>query len=46
MIRLTDEQWELIWAHFPEEKITERRAGRKPVPAYRLARFSKQLYGF
>ena len=33
MIRLTDEQWERIRAHFPEEQIPDGRAGRKPVPA-------------
>ena len=33
MIWLTDEQWERIRAHFPEEQIPDGRAGRKPVPA-------------
>jgi transposase len=32
MIRLTDEQWERIWDHFPEENIGEGRPGRKPTP--------------
>ena len=33
MIRLTDEQWERIRKHFPEEHIADGRPGRKPVPA-------------
>jgi len=33
MLRLSDEQWERIRGHFPEENIPEGRAGRKPVPA-------------
>ena len=32
MIRLTDEQWECIRKHFPEEHIPDGRAGRKPIP--------------
>src|SRR5260370_5335245 len=32
MIRLTDEQWERIRDHFPEENIADGRPGRKPVP--------------
>jgi hypothetical protein len=32
MIRLTDEQWERIRCHFPEEHIANGRPGRKPVP--------------
>ena len=32
MIRLSDEQWERIRKHFPEENIPEGRAGRKPIP--------------
>jgi transposase len=32
MIRLTDEQWERIRKHFPEEHIP----GRKPVPTRRV----------
>ena len=31
MIRLSDEQWQRIWEHFPEEHIHECRPGRKPV---------------
>lgn len=33
MLRLSDEQWERIRDHFPEENIPEGRPGRKPVPA-------------
>lgn len=33
MLRLSDEQWELIREYFPEENIPEGRPGRKPVPA-------------
>src|SRR5262249_1049109 len=33
MIRLTDEQWERIRDHFPEEHIPNGRPGRKPIPA-------------
>ena len=36
MIRLTDEQWERIRSHFPEEHIPDWRAGRKPVPTRRV----------
>ena len=32
MLRLSDEQWEQIRGHFPEENIPEGRRGRKPVP--------------
>src|SRR5436190_24386267 len=32
MIRLTNEQWERIRNHFPEEHIPDGRAGRKPIP--------------
>ena len=31
-IRLTDEQWERIRDHFPEENIADGRPGRKPTP--------------
>src|SRR5436309_5463067 len=31
MIRLTDEQWERIRDHFPEENIADGRPGRKPT---------------
>ena len=36
MIRLSDEQWERIRDHFPEEHIPDGRPGRKPVPARRV----------
>jgi transposase len=36
MIRLTDEQWERIRNHFPEENIPDGRAGRKPVSTRRV----------
>ena len=32
MLRLTDEQWERIRDHFPEENIPADRPGRRPVP--------------
>ena len=32
MLRLTDEQWERIREHFPEENIPPERPGRRPVP--------------
>ena len=32
MIRLTDEHWEQIREHFPEENIPPGRPGRKPIP--------------
>ena len=32
MVRLTDEQWERIRKHFPEEHIPDGRAGREPIP--------------
>src|SRR6059058_4841969 len=32
MIRLTNEQWERIRNHFPEEHIPDGRPGRKPIP--------------
>jgi transposase len=35
-MRLSDEQWELIREHVPEENIPDGRAGRKPVPARRV----------
>jgi two-component sensor histidine kinase len=34
MIRLTDEQWERIRDHFPEENIGGGRPGRKPTPVH------------
>src|SRR5262245_12260698 len=36
MIRLTDEQWERIRMHFPEEHIPDGRPGRKPIPTRRV----------
>ena len=36
MIRLTDEQWERIREHFPEEHIPDGRPGRKPTPARKV----------
>ena len=36
MIRVTDEQWERIRKHFPEEQIPDGRAGRKPIPTRRV----------
>ena len=36
MLRLTDEQWELIRKHFPEEHIPDDRPGRKPIPARKV----------
>src|SRR5262245_1616161 len=32
MIRLTNEQWERIRNHFPEEHLPDGRPGRKPIP--------------
>src|SRR5436853_2823404 len=36
MIRLTDEQWDRIRSHVPEEHIPDGRAGRKPVSTRRV----------
>ncbi len=36
MLRLTDEQWELIRKHIPEEHIPDDRPGRKPIPARKV----------
>ena len=36
MIRLTDEQWELIREHFPEENLPASRPGRKPIPTRKV----------
>ncbi|WP_210202974.1 transposase [Bradyrhizobium ottawaense] len=36
MIRLTDEQWERIRKHFPEEQIADGRPGRKPIATRRV----------
>ena len=33
MMRLSDEHWDRIRHHFPEENIPSGRAGRKPIPA-------------
>jgi len=30
-LRITDEQWERIREHFPEENVPDGRPGRKPV---------------
>ena len=35
-LRLTDEQWELIREHFPEENIPDGRPGRKPIPTRKV----------
>ena len=36
MLRITDEHWELIRKHFPEEFYPDDRPGRKPIPARRV----------
>ena len=36
MIRLTDENWERIRKHFPEENIPEGRPDRKPIPTCKV----------
>ena len=36
MVRLSDEQWERIRHHFPEENVPASRPGRKPIPARRI----------
>src|SRR5512143_2723394 len=36
MIRLSDEQWERIRSHFPEEHIADGRPGRKPISTRRV----------
>ena len=36
MIRLSDEQWERIRKHFPEEHVADDRPGRKPMPTRRV----------
>src|SRR6516225_5728156 len=36
MLRLTDDQWQRIREHFPEENIPLERPGRKPIPARRV----------
>jgi transposase len=36
MIRLSDEQWERIRKHFPEEHVADDGPGRKPIPTRRV----------
>ena len=36
MLRLSDEQWERIREHFPEENIPASRPGRKPIPTRKV----------
>lgn len=36
VIKLSNEQWERIRDHFPEEHFPAERAGRKPIPARRV----------
>ena len=36
MLRLSDEDWNRIRHHFPEESIPPGRAGRKPIPARKI----------
>ena len=36
MIRLTDEQWDRIREHFPEEQIADDRPGRRPIATRRV----------
>jgi transposase len=36
VLKLSDQQWERIREHFPEENIPEGRPGRKPVPTRRV----------
>ena len=36
MVKLTDEQWERIRGHFPEERRVPGQAGRKPIPTRRV----------
>jgi hypothetical protein len=48
MIRLTDDQWERIRDHFPEENIADGRPGRKtdfraPVRAWNRSDFLSSL---
>ena len=40
MIRLSDEQWERIRDHFPEEHIADGHPGRKPIPTRRCLKRS------
>lgn len=36
MLRITDERWELIRKHFPEEHYPDDRPGRRPIPARKV----------
>ena len=36
MLRVSDDQWERIRDHFPEEHVPEGRPGRKPIPTRRV----------
>lgn len=36
MLRLSDDHWERIREHFPEENIPDGRVGRKPIPSRRI----------
>jgi transposase len=36
VLKLSDEQWERIREHFPEELIPPERPGRKPIPARKV----------
>jgi transposase len=36
VLKLSDEQWERIREHFPEEHIPAERPGRKPIPARKV----------
>lgn len=36
MLRLTDEQWDRIRGHFPEEHLPEDRRGRKPIASRKV----------
>ena len=36
MLRISDDQWERIRKHFPEESFPADRPGRKPIPARRV----------
>ena len=36
MLRLSDEHWDRIKGHFPEENVPDSRPGRKPIPTRRV----------
>jgi transposase len=36
VLRITDEQWELIREHLPEEHYPDDRPGRKTIPARKV----------